>query len=128
MAIHLRGGPGCAVVFAFLLVPGLVASHLLHVLWPIFCWPLILIAVMFGIAALPVKRKITPQQWADELEKHLLGTDGAYGWDDSISVALADERLENLRARLPEFDILNTPEKQQELQKIVEALRRGEIP
>jgi hypothetical protein len=48
---------------------------------------------MLLVAALPIKRKITPQQWADDLEKYLLGSDGAWDWDDATSVRLADERL-----------------------------------
>jgi hypothetical protein len=83
---------------------------------------------MLLIAALPTKRKITPQAWADELEKHLLGTEGPYDWDDATSVRLADERLENLRCRLSDFDMLVTTERREELRQIIEALRRGEIP
>lgn len=85
--------------------------------------------LMLVVAALPIKRKISPQEWAKELERHLLGTDGAYGWDDATSVRLADQRLENLRSRLvPDFDQLNTPEKREELRQIIDALRRGEVP
>jgi hypothetical protein len=84
---------------------------------------------MLLVAALPIKRKITPQQWADELEEHLLGTEGSWGWDDATSISLADKRLENLRRRLvPDFDLLDTPEKTDQFRRIIEALRRGEVP
>jgi hypothetical protein len=77
----------------------------------------------------PHKAKDHPQQWADDLEKHLLGTDGAYGWDDATSVTLAEERLENLRRRLTrDFDMVNSPEKREEFRQIIEAPRRGEFP
>ena len=91
--------------------------------------PLGLLILIVVVAALPIKRKVTPQEWAEELEKHLLGTEGPYGWEDATSVRLADERLENLRSRLmPDFDLLNTPQKREEFHQIIETLRRGEIP
>jgi len=121
-------GWGCVGLFAFLFVPGLVLAYLLHSTWWIVATPLGLIILMLAVAALPIKRKITPQKWADELEKHLLGTDGPYGWDDATSVTLADPQLENLRSRLYDFDQINTPEKREEFRQIIEALRRGEIP
>ena len=89
----------------------------------------VLVILMLAVAALPIKRKVSPQQWANELEKHLLGTDGAYGWDDATSVTLADELLESLRHRLiPEFNMLTTQQKKEEFRQIIESLRRGEFP
>jgi len=38
--------------------------------------PLGIIALALFIAALPIKRKVTPEEFADELERHLLGTGG----------------------------------------------------
>src|SRR5438132_14304578 len=49
------------------------------------------------MSAFGLIRKVTPEQFADELERHLLGTDGEWGWDDTTSIAIADERLDNLR-------------------------------
>ena len=46
-----------------------------------------------AVAALPTRRKVTPQQWARELERHLLGKEGEWEWDDATSISLADERL-----------------------------------
>ena len=86
-------------------------------------------AVLCVIAAFGGKRKITPQEWANDLEKHLLGTEAPFGWDDATSVTLADERMERLRSRLMhEFDTLTTLEKREEFRSIIEALRRGEVP
>lgn len=81
-----------------------------------------------GDCALPIKRKVTPQQWALELEPHLLGTDGPWDWDDATSVALADQKLEAVRGRLPKFDLLTTEERRREFESIIAALKRGEIP
>lgn len=128
MAFRIPNQWGCLVLLAFLFLPGLLAAYFLNsITWAI-ATPAALIILMLIVAALPIKRKITPQKWADDLEKHLLGTDGPHGWDDAVGVTLADERLENLRSRLCDFDQLNTPEKREEFRRIVEALRRGEIP
>ena len=126
---RLNNAWGCIALIAFLFVPGLVAAYLLHsVLWIIIS-PIILIAFMLVLAAIPSKRKITPQEWANHLEKHLLGTEGPYDWDDATSVTLADERLDSLRyRRILDFDVLDTPEKKEEFRQIIEALRRGEVP
>jgi hypothetical protein len=78
--------------------------------------------------ALPIKKKFTPQQWALELEPHLLGTDGTWGWDDATSVALADPELENLRCKLHRFDLLPTEKRRKEFETIIAALKRGGIP
>ena len=125
---RLSNGWGYVLFLAYLLVPGLVAAYFLHSYSWILIGPGFMVVLMLIIAALPIKRKITPQAWADDLEKHLLGTEGPYDWDDATSVRLADERLENLRCRLSDFDTLATPEKREELRQIVEALRRGDIP
>ena len=91
--------------------------------------PVALITIMCLVAALPCKRKATPQEWADELETHLLNTEGRWDWDDATSVVFADVRLENLRCRLAlKFNCLETAGKRENFRLIVEALRRGEIP
>ncbi len=58
--------------------------------------PFGLIVLMLVIAALPGKRQVTAEQFADELERHLLGTEGQWDWDDATSVRIADPRLEAL--------------------------------
>jgi hypothetical protein len=106
----------------------LILDHFLHSeVWS-FAAPPLLIILMLLVAALGPKRKITAEQLADRLENHLLGAEGPYDWDDTISVAVADKRLEILRQSLSDFDQLSTPEKREELRAIIKALRRGEIP
>jgi uncharacterized membrane protein YagU involved in acid resistance len=111
-------------------MPVFVATYFMHAsVWIVAVAAALIILMLSIIAALPIKRKITPHQWANELEKHLLGTEGHHAWDDATSVCPADERLERLRYRLvPYFDLLTTPEKQEEFRRIIEALRRGEVP
>ena len=123
------GGWGCPVLIAIVFGPGMIAAYLLNSARWVVIGPIIVAALVVITAALPIKRKVTSQQWADELQKHLLDSEEAWDWDDATSVRLADKRLENLRLRLiPKFDLLNTPEKREELRQIIEALRRGEIP
>jgi hypothetical protein len=74
------------------------------------------------------KREVSPEQFAEELEKHLLGKEGKWGWDDTTSIAFADERLERIRLGLPKFDVLTRAAVREELETIIAALRRGEFP
>ena len=102
-------------------------DHIIKVVLAIGTAAVVLIAVLNTVFG-GRKRKVTPQEWADELERHLLGTEGPWDWDDTTSEPLADPSLEQLRFTLPDFDLLNTPEKTEEFRRIIEALRRGEIP
>ena len=87
-----------------------------------------MIAVALGIAALPIKRKVTPEEFANELERHLQGTDDDDDWDRTSSVRIANPLLEDLRKSLTcGFDSLSNPENRAELGHIIEALRRGEF-
>jgi hypothetical protein len=74
------------------------------------------------------KRKVSPEEFAEELEKHLLGTEGKWDWDYITSVALADERLERIRLGLSKFDLLSRAKNRDEFEAIIAALRRGEVP
>jgi hypothetical protein len=73
---------------------------------------------------------VTPEQFADELERHLLGKEGKWDWDDITSVGFIDERLERVRWKLFEFDSdsLAREEGRDKLKAIIAALRRGEFP
>lgn len=73
-------------------------------------------------------RQVTPEGLADELEGHLLGTEGKWDWDDVTSLKIADKRLEQLRARLHKFDSLPSREREEEFRQIIAALRGGKIP
>jgi hypothetical protein len=75
-----------------------------------------------------LRRKISPQQFAEELERHLLGTDDKWDWDRTTSVAIADERLERIRLNLAKFDRLTGDKERNELRGIIAALRRGDFP
>ena len=128
VSIHLEGGKGCAVVLLFLFAPAIVSAFFLHSPIWLFVVPAGIVVLALIIAALPLNRKVTPEQFADELEGHLLGTAGGWDWDDTTSIAVADEQLEQLRRALPRFDSLKLQEDKDELKAIITALRRGEVP
>jgi hypothetical protein len=125
---RLRNPLGCLLLLVFIFGPGFLLDYLLHsIVWMLLTPPLLIIAILL-VAALGPKRKLTPEQFADRLENHLLGTERPDEWDDTSSVTLADERLAILQQSLGRFDLLNTAEKREELRRIIEALRRGEVP
>ena len=128
MAIHLSGGSGCVIVLAILFVPAAVVAYLLNDSKWLVIMPAAIVALGLFVAALPIKRKVTPEQWASELEPHLLGTDGPWDWDDATSIALANPKLEVLRRKLPKFDALSSDERRKEFENVVATLKRGEIP
>jgi hypothetical protein len=128
MAIHLYGGSGCLVVAAVLFVPATIAAYLLNDPKWLIIIPVGIVALALAVAALPIRRKVTPEQWALELEPHLLGTDGTWDWDDATSIALADPRLEAIRCKLSKFDMLTSDQRRKEFESIIAALKRGEIP
>ena len=112
-----------------LLLPAALTAYVLHNLAWLAIVPFGIIFLALFIAALPIKRKVTPEQFADELERHLLGTEGPWDWDDTTSVAIADPRLEEVRSRLgPNLDSLSHEKDKDELRAIIAALRRGELP
>jgi hypothetical protein len=128
MRIHLSGASGCGVLLLVLFVPAILTSYFLHsVVWLIVI-PLGIVVLGLLVAALPLKRKVTAEQFASELEEHLLGTEGAWDWDDTTSVRIADERLERLRWYLPKFNSLSLEKDKEELKAIIAALRRNEVP
>ena len=128
MSLHFKGFRGCLIVLAVLIALGVLVGHVLHSMLWIAIVPVVLTLVMIVIAALPIKRRMTPQQFAELLEPHLLGTDDAWSWDRATSIRLADERLEQLRLQLPKFDSLMSEERREELRMIIRALRQGEVP
>ena len=115
-------------MLAILFVPAAAVAYFLNDSKWLVIVPVAIVAVVLAIAALPIKRKVTPEQWAVELEPHLLGTDGAWDWDDATSITLANPKLERLRSKLHKFDTLPTDERRKEFERIIAALKRGEIP
>ena len=116
------------IVLLVLFLPATLTAYFLHNLAWLLVVPFGIIVLVLFIAALPIKRKVTPEQFADELERHLLGTGGPWDWDDTTSIRIADERLERIRWELPKFDSLAREEDKAQLKTIIEALRRGKIP
>jgi hypothetical protein len=128
MAIRLSGLPGCAAALLVLFGPALLVTYLTHSLIWLIAVPFVIILVALLVAAIPSKRKVTPEQFADELERHLLGTEGPWDWDDVTTIAIADERLERIRWELSRFDSLSQEKDREELKALVAAIRRGELP
>ena len=133
MRFHLQLFPpkfsAWTIVLLVLFLPAALTAYVLHNLAWLVVVPFGVIALALFIAALPIKRKVTPEQFADELEMHLLGTEGTWDWDDTTSVAIADPRLENVRSSLgPNLDSLSHEKDKDELRAIIAALRRGELP
>ncbi len=119
---------GCVGLIA-LLLPGIIAGLLLQSwLWgtSITVALLAIVGIVFYIRS---KHRITPQTWAAQLEKHLLGTEGPYDWQHATSKTFADKKLDTLRVRIAsEYKALDTPEKKEAFQRIIDSLQRGEIP
>ncbi len=132
MGFHLQLYPpklsAWVIVLLVLFLPATLTAYFLHNLAWLLVVPFGIIVLVLFIAALPIKRKVTPEQFADELERHLLGTGGPWDWDDTTSIRIADERLERIRWELPKFDSLAREEDKAQLKTIIEALRRGKIP
>lgn len=128
MALHLYSGSGCVILLAILFVSAAVVAYFLHEPKWLVIIPVGVVILGLILAVLPIKKKITPQQWAQQLEPHLLGTDGPWDWDDAISVRLADSNMDALRIKMARFDSLNTEERRREFENIIAALKRGEIP
>ena len=128
-SIHIGNGLGCLLVIVVVFGPGVFVSTILHNgRWAILL-PIATIGVFLGIAALPSGRNISPQQYADELERHLRGEDSDDDWDRTGSVRLKNPRMEELRRSLPDsFDDLRTEEDRLSLARVIEALRKGELP
>lgn len=127
MAIRLS--PGCLYLLVILFVPAILTAYFLHSATWLVIIPLGMVTLALLVAAIPGrKRKVTPEQFADALERHLLGTEGKWDWDDLTSFPFADERLEQIRREIPKFDSLAQEKDKEELKAIIAALRRGELP
>lgn len=132
MGFHLQLHPpkflDWTIVLLVLFLPAAATAYVLHNLAWFLVVPFGIIVLVFLLAALPITRKVTPEEFANELEKHLFGTEGKWDWDDVTSVAIADDRLELIRWGLPKFDRLSDEKDREELRALIAALRRGEVP
>ena len=128
MAIHLQGGAGCFFVQVILIVPAIAAAVIFHSVWLLLAIPVCLVVLWAAMGKWGPKREVTPEQFADQLEQHLLGTGGAWHWDNVTSVGIDDKRLDGLRVKLVKFDSLMLEERRTEFTEIIAALRRGEVP
>jgi hypothetical protein len=130
MAIQISRSWGCVVVLVFLFGPAIAMSYILHSKsWLLVPVGIVVLALI--IAAIPQKRKIiTSTQLADKLERHLLGTERSWDWDDTSSgtFIVEDAKLDQLFRNLWKFDSLKLQEDKDELRAIIAALRRGETP
>jgi len=94
MGFHLQLYPpkflDWTIVLLILFLPAAATAFLLHNLALFFVVLFGIIVLFFLLAVLPIKRKrkVTPEEFADELEKHLLGTEGKWDWDDVTSLQL----------------------------------------
>src|SRR5258707_7970438 len=83
MGFHLQLYPpklsAWVIVLLVLFLPATLTAYFLHNLAWLVDVPFGIIVLALFIAALPIKRKVTPEQFADELESHLLGTGGPSG-------------------------------------------------
>jgi hypothetical protein len=130
MSFHLQLYPpklsAWVIVLLVLFLPAILTAYFLHNLTWLVVVPFGIIVLLLFVAALPSRRKVTPEQFADELERHLLGTEGPWDWDDATSVRIADPRLEAVRLRLGEnLDSLSSEEDKDELRAIIADLRHG---
>lgn len=76
MRFHLQLFPpkflDWVIVLLVLFFPAALTAYVLHNLAWLVVVPFGIIVLVFLIAALPIKRTVTPHQFADELERHLL--------------------------------------------------------
>jgi hypothetical protein len=119
---------GCIGVLA-LIAPGVVVGLVLQS-W---AWGIGIATALSGIVGAVIvyrrQHRLTPQKWASQLERHLLGTEGPYDWAEATSKPFANKKMESLRIRIAqEYKALDTPEKKEAFRNIVEALKRGETP
>lgn len=130
MSFHLQLDPpkfgDWTIVLLILIPPAAITAYVLHSLMWFIVVPIGIVVLALAIAALPMKRKVTREQFADELERHLLGAEGPWDWDDTTSVAIADPHLEEVRLRLGDnLDSLCEEKDKDELRAIIAALRRA---
>jgi hypothetical protein len=135
MALHVSRRYGRAVLLLVLFVPATLTAYLMHsAIWlivvPFGIIAFVMIAAMLVallVAEFDIKPKLTPEQFSDKLERHLLFWTEGKGNDDTLPFTIADERLERLAWEIQAFD-LRTERDKDKLRAIIAALRRGAVP
>jgi GAF domain-containing protein len=79
------------------------------------------------VACLDIKPRLTREQFADRLERHLLSWTEGKGDDDTLPWEISDGRLERLAWEIQEFDLRAQRDKDK-LRAIIATLRRAEVP
>jgi hypothetical protein len=101
--------PGSLIFVLVLFVPAALLAYVFHNLAWLVAVPIALFVLIFAIAfvfgtlekLLGIgRRKGTPEEFANALEKDLLGEEPERGCDEPLEVTLADPRLEQLRRSL----------------------------
>jgi hypothetical protein len=128
---NLSNRLGCAFILLATFAPAIVTSYLWQSAAGLHAFLLgvilvLLVSAIFGVFRR--KRTVTPEQFADELERHLLGTEGKWDWDDTTTIAIADQRLERIRRDLSKFDSLSDDKDKEELKALIAVIRSGNFP
>ena len=83
--IRLNNKSGFPFLLAVLVIPGLLTAYLSHSVFWALAVPVAELGVILILAALPFKRRITTEDFANELERHLLGTGADWEWDRQVA-------------------------------------------
>jgi hypothetical protein len=135
LQLFLRNFLGCAVLFLILFGPGIVIAYLSRSLIWVIASPITIIVILILLLKVTKgfnpnygKRNVTPEQFANALERHLLGTEGKWDWDDITSICVTDDRLERIRQGLSRFDRLESEKDREDFKALIAAIRRGDFP
>jgi|GEM_PF-3218790 len=66
------------------------------------------------------RNRLTAADVADKIEKHLLGAEGEWDWDDFTSIPISNDDLDKIR-----IQCIESENNREELKKIVEQLRNS---
>lgn len=119
-------------VLLFIFVPSLLTGYFFGALILLFVVPVgvivaFLTAGMVADLIWPPK-KVSSEEFADALEKHLRG-EGGYEYIDSLArMVPVDQRLKPIQWDLYRFDPIQSENDREELRRIIEAIRRGTLP
>lgn len=119
---------GCVLLVGLLFGPGIFATYFSGSLIWLFAMPLATIVGLFVLANSLPKRNLTPDQFADELERRLSKLGDTMNLDDVLSISVADERLGRVLTQLRELEYAPMEKQTEELKSAIAAIRRGDLP